>query len=162
MVLFLKNVTIDSLYSCSTNGIFLSPTNSPVSRLIWAAVVSTLIAVLAALRWPEGTLAIVPKLAQLWWMLPLSTSLGSVAALAASAMLAGVKRSKTLSGLSTRSYLVVGPALVSLNLVSLVPTVASAPSWVGDLMLLLLLVSAWLYYLTFKDSDEQRSPSGHW
>ena len=56
----------------------------------------------------------------------------------------------------TGAYLVSGPSMAALNLSSLLSLGVHPPVWVGYFMLGLSLGSAWIYYRTLDDSEEER------
>ncbi len=103
---------------------------------------------------------VLPAMVQMWWALPLSVSITSAAALVLSAALRNDNRGRKLLGLSTHTYLVSGPSLAALNVLSVLPLGSSPPAWVGNLMLLLFFCSAWLYYKTVKEPEE--AGNGGW
>ncbi len=109
--------------------------------------------------------AIAMLVTRLWWIMPLSASVGSSCALVTSVMFRRESRAK-LQMLPTWAYLISGPSLAGLNLVSILPIATAAPSWVGYAMLSLLMCSAWLYYHLAKETDEEggtvHAESGQW
>ena len=89
---------------------------------------------------------------QYWWTLPLSVSVVSLLALGIQSSLAGMSQKRPNTS-PTPAYLVSGPSLAALNLVSLLSLEPSPPPWVEAIMLMLLCLSAWVYYRGVKRSD---------
>jgi hypothetical protein len=105
---------------------------------------------LAASLWATFTFIL-----QSWWVVPLFASLGSLVALAIHSILVSPSGKRALR-LPTHAYLVSGPSLAVLNLVSFFSPGSTPPPWVGSMMLTLLCISAWVYYQSVKHSDEDR------
>jgi hypothetical protein len=99
-------------------------------------------------------------LAVLWWVVPLSACFASVVALAASVMVRNYAGARVLSSFSTLSYLVTCPSLLAVNVLPAIPLGTPPPGWVGNIMLVLLLCSAWLYYKAGEGTEEQSSQDG--
>ena len=95
-----------------------------------------------------------------WWTVPFSALVISVATLA---MLAALPESwsNARRTFSTRSYLLVVPSFLSVNLLPALRPGIAPPAWVVDLMLVLLFPSAGLYYVTTGPDDAEASSPGH-
>jgi len=96
-------------------------------------------------------------LAQDWWILPFSASASSVAVLATTTALRIARNGSKRTAILTGAYLVSGPSMATLGISSVLPFGASPPAWVGSAMLVLLFGSAWVYYQSLGDSDEEDS-----
>jgi hypothetical protein len=92
-------------------------------------------------------------LARAWWVLPVFASLASLLALEGSLVFRCLGRTKQ-SAIPAGAYLVSGPSVAAFNLSAFLPQAVPPPSWVGGLMLALLLCSAWAYFLTSEQGDE--------
>ena len=95
--------------------------------------------------------------AQDWWILPLAASASSVAVLATTTALGMVRNESKRTTFLTGAYLVSGPSMATLGMSSILPFGSSPPMWVGSTMLVLLLGSAWMYYRSLGDPDEEDS-----
>lgn len=96
-------------------------------------------------------------LAEDWWILPLAASASSVAFLTTTTALRIARNESKRTAFLTGAYLVSGPSMATLGMSSILPFGASPPAWVGSAMLALLLGSAWVYYQSLCDSDEEDS-----
>jgi hypothetical protein len=123
----------------------------------WIGVGILSLLVAGDLAWPRvcGTLEV---LARTWWVLPVFASLASLLALEGSLVFRCIGRTKP-SVIPTGAYLISGPSVAALNLSAFLPEAVPPPSWVGGLMLALLLGSAWAYFLTSKEQEDQ---TGKW
>jgi hypothetical protein len=137
------------LYSCSTNGISFSRPKSPMKGFAWIGAGLLILLMSGASSSPRfyGT---IDALARAWWVLPVFASLGSLLALEGALVLGWFGRIKQ-SAVPTGAYLISGPSVAAFNLSAFIPQSAPPPSWVGGLMLALLLGSAWAYFLSSKD-----------
>jgi hypothetical protein len=95
-----------------------------------------------------------------WWVLPLFASLASLLALEGSLVIRCSGRANP-STVPTAAYLISGPSVAAFNLSAYIPQSVPPPTWVGGVMLALLLGSAWAYYLSsVEPGDESGVPEG--
>lgn len=92
------------------------------------------------------------SIAEVWWTLPVAASIFSVIMLAGAAALGALW--KIQSRVSTRAYLVTVPAMLSVNLSTVLPLGAPPPAWVECVMPALLAASALFYYRVTREREE--------
>jgi len=137
-----------------------------VRTRVWipAALFTTFLAIGTGSSLGQGQ-ALAP-ISKLWWALPLSASVLSFAIIATVAFARNLIPSVRGDALSTGAYLASGPSLAVLGVLSWISPLASPPDWVGSFMLLLLFISAGLYYRDSRDADEEgaglRSAGQRW
>jgi len=141
--------------SNSTSSKFVGCTKQNVRASAWVSALSAVIIGGTGASAIHLSVVLAP-LAQIWWVLPLSASLASLVVLATTMALGRTKQSGRQATFLTGAYLVSGPSMAALNLSSLLSLGGRPPVWVGYLMLVLSLGSAWIYYRSLNDSDEER------
>ena len=105
----------------------------------------------------ESAWAVLTGLVKAWWLLPLLTSVVCVTVLIACAILGDPRRIGRPSRISTGAYIVVGPSLAGLNLLSFIPSAPTVPTWAEPLLVALLFIAALVYYIGL--GGEEESPS---
>ena len=125
-----------------------------------ACVLAVLLALILAMRELLPELDVVAVgLAQNWWVLPLAASLISIVVLATATALGLARMGGKPASILTGAYLTSGPSMAALGLASFLPFSTQPPIWAGSLTLVLLFGSAWIYYRSLNDSDEEKSTS---